>query len=173
MVKRRKRPLIVLVPDPSRRAHAQLIAGPVVELKTPPGRLTVLMIKKLRKRIKRGDMVALLDAVDLCARSGIPLPTWLATDFCNRFMKWRLFHAKSLDEAFAVTRKRMRIKSRATDEWLKLPITLEVLSKDAPIGEEMFELVGKKFGVGKTTAKDIYYGIGGKAPNPWLKFLPD
>jgi hypothetical protein len=118
--RRRPRPVVVQTADPSRKAHARLVMGPVVELAGQQGMMTAQCIKKLRRRIKAGDTLALLDAVDLCLRAGIPVPAWLATEFCRRFMAWRLFQAASLDEAFAATRpKRQRIQGRANDEWLK------------------------------------------------------
>jgi hypothetical protein len=90
-------------------------------------KLTAQVVEKLRVQFEAGDHAALLEAVDFCARGGMAMPVWLAKEFCQRYEDWRMFRAKSLDQAFGVERRRIRPKNRALWAWLKPSITLRVL----------------------------------------------
>ena len=91
-------------------------------------KLTSLVLEERRKQFKAGEVWALLDAVDLCARSGTAMPLWLVDAFCERYVQWRLFRVKTLDEAFKVTRKKgTHIEPAARREWLKPRVVLEVM----------------------------------------------
>ena len=125
-------------------------------------KLTSLVIEERRKQFKAGEDWALLDAVDLCARSGTPMPLWLVDAFCERYVQWRLFRAKTLDEAFKVTRKKgMHFEPAARREWLKPRVVLEVMrlraEHNVPLGDGLFEQVGEKFGISRAVASEVYY----------------
>lgn len=63
-------------------------------------KFAALAVELRRKQFEAGEGWALLDAADLCARAGMAMPEWLANAFCERYLDWHLFRAKSLDTAF-------------------------------------------------------------------------
>jgi hypothetical protein len=46
-------------------------------------KITESLIDDRRRRFAAGDKAALLDAIDLCARAGLPMPGWLAEAYCD------------------------------------------------------------------------------------------
>ena len=158
MAKRRKQPH-----RPARSAALNAESAQVAGNGTVRWRkLASLMLEERRKQFKAGEEWALLDAVDLCARSGTAMPLWLVDAFCERYVQWRLFRVKTLDEAFEVTRKRgMHIELAARREWLKPRVVLEVMrlraEHNVPLGDGLFEQVGEKFGISRAAASEIYY----------------
>ena len=59
-------------------------------------RLILLVVEERRKQFEAGEEWALLDAVDVCLRTGMPVPLWAATLFasatcggiCSRRKAW-------------------------------------------------------------------------------------
>jgi hypothetical protein len=137
-------------------------------------KLTTLLLEDRQRRLEAGEAWALLDAVDLCARSGTPMPVWLVDAFGDRYMKWHLYQVRTLDEAFEVAgnRKGMQIEARAHREWLKPRIVFEVFrlhdGEGMPFDDALFERAGQTLGIGKTVAKEIYYD----PENHWRELLP-
>ena len=131
---------------------------------------TDVAIKECRKRFEAGEVKALLDALDYCARSGSSMPVWLAEAFCACYGKWLRYDVKTLDQAFGVERKGERISDRKFRESLKAPVALEVSrlhrQEKRPIDEALFELVGEKFKIPTGTARDIYYN-----DNAWRRLF--
>jgi hypothetical protein len=124
-------------------------------------KLAAAVVEQRRKQFEAGEDWALLDAVDYCLRERMVPPEWGINAFCDRYLKWYLFRAKTLDEAFNVKRpKHTQIKALARREWLKPRVVYEVLrlrKTGVPFGDELFERVGMTLGIGKTLANDIYY----------------
>ncbi|MET0706635.1 MAG: hypothetical protein ABWY82_07285, partial [Tardiphaga sp.] len=60
-------------------------------------KITEPLIDDRRRRFEAGDKAALLDAVDLCARAGLPMPGWLAEAYCAAYAHWAAYRARSLD----------------------------------------------------------------------------
>ena len=90
------------------------------------------------------------------------MPLWLVDAFCERYVQWRLFKVKTLDEAFKVMRKKgMHIEPAARREWLKPRVVLEVMrlraEHNVPLGDGLFEQVGEMFGISRVVASEIYY----------------
>jgi hypothetical protein len=134
-------------------------------------KLTERMVEQLRRRYEAGKTGALLEAIDFCARAGMPLPLWLVDAFCVRYEDWSMYRVKSLDAAFGVERKGARIPDRARRERLKPRVALwtERLHKEEgkPYGEELFELVGAKLNIESGEARALFYA----ADNPWRDVL--
>jgi hypothetical protein len=127
-------------------------------------KLTARLIEERHKQFEAGDAAALLDAVDLCARSGTAMPEWLANAFCERYLDWCMLRAKTLDDAFRVKRpKNMRVGDRARRERLKPRVVLAVLrlrrKENLPFGEELFERAGAtlKPKITGSLARDVFY----------------
>lgn len=133
-------------------------------------KLTDRAIANCRKRFEAGEAGALLDAVDYCARSGTAMPLWLSEAYCARYIAWRTYKFKTLDQAFAVERKSQRIPELRKREILKPRVAIEVdrihREEKLPIDEALFERVGKALRIKPSTARDIYY-----KDNPWRKFI--
>jgi hypothetical protein len=119
------------------------------------------LVQDCRKRFEAGEAEALLDAVDRCARTGTAMPLWLAEAFCSRYIAWRTYQHKTLDQAFGVDRKSERISERRKREMLKARVAVEVdtarRQEKLPIDEALFERVGKSLKIKPGTARDIYY----------------
>ena len=125
-------------------------------------KLTARLIEERRKQFEAGDAAALLDAVDLCARSGTAMPLWVVEAFCERYLDWRLLRAKTLDDAFGVKRpKNMRFHDQARRERLKARVALEVLrlrkEEKLPFGDYLFERAGAACKIPAGMARDVYY----------------
>jgi hypothetical protein len=132
------------------------------------------MVEQLRRRYEAGESGALLEAIDFCARAGMAMPLWLVDAFCARFADWRMFRVKSLDAAFGVERKGVRIPDRESREWLKPRVVLSALrlrhqrqGKPLPYDMALFELVGAELEIEGTAARDLYYA----ADNRWRDFF--
>ena len=135
-------------------------------------KLTARMVEQLRCKYEAGDARALLEAIDFCVRAGMPAPVWLAEAWCAQYEEWVMFRAKTLDEAFGVSRpKGMHIDQAALRQRLKARVVLEVLrlhrEKHLPIDQDLFTLVGKMLGIEGGLVNKIYY-----KDNPWRGFLP-
>jgi len=118
------------------------------------------MVAKCRRQFKAGKQVALLDAIDFCARAGLSMPLWLAEAFCARYLEWVRFRAKTLDEAFRVARpKGARLDDRARRERLRGSVILRVLllSREGVPRLEAFERVGAELGISNKLAEAIFY----------------
>lgn len=112
-----------------------------------------------------GDNFALLIAVRICAQHEMPLPDWAARAFIKKFDTVLNLRAGSWDEAFGrpypkgfhLNRARRR---RELQPRIYVHIQ-EILAMDpkTPIGEGLFEQVGKEFGIGKTLASELYYSM--------------
>jgi hypothetical protein len=155
-------------------AHLRADGDPP-SVRTSPGRntLTKRYVEGCHKRFDVGDGEALLDAIDGCARSGMALPLWAAEAFCGRYVSWVQFEARTLDEAFGVTRKGMHVASQNQRERLRLHVVLLVIQlheEGMPIDDKLFAKVGADFGIGGARVKAIYYEPATKA---WLKLLPN
>jgi hypothetical protein len=140
-----------------------------------PGRntLTKRYVEKCHKRFDAGEGEALLDAIDGCARGGMTLPLWVGEAFCVRYVSWARFEARTLDEAFGVTRRGMHVASRNQRERLRLHVVLLVIQlheEGMPIDDKLFAQAGADLGIGGARAKVIYYE---PATKVWLKLLPN
>jgi hypothetical protein len=120
------------------------------------------------KRFEEGDTSHLLWGIDLCLRTGRAAPELFATEFCNRFVRWATHQVQTLDEAFGVQRPAgqhfQELKKRYG---LRPSILLRVLhvqrTKNLPIDDEIFAIVGKQLGVKTRYVRDIWYDKESKA----------
>jgi hypothetical protein len=110
--------------------------------------------------VETGDGGVLLDAVDLCARSGVALPKWAADAFSERYSDWRQFRQRTLDEAFKAERRGVRMSDQAALFWLRPRIfkrVLELRAKGLPFDGGMFEAIGEELGVSESTVRNVLY----------------
>jgi hypothetical protein len=110
--------------------------------------------------VETGDGGVLLDAIDLCARSGVALPEWAANAFSERYSDWRQFRQRTLDQAFRTKRRGLRIDDQARLFWLRDRIFKRVLQLKAngvPFDGGMFEAIGGELGVSESTVRNVLY----------------
>jgi hypothetical protein len=110
-----------------------------------------------KKRFRAGDTMELLHAIRCCAEENLPLPTWVALEFNNRFEQFlQADDAKSLDDIFSSkslpVSKKHAIKARR--DW-RIGIQLwwkiwEVAENYSSLDEALkATLIAGKYGVGK------------------------
>ena len=131
-------------------------------------KITEPLIDDRRRRFEAGDKAALLDAVDLCARAGLPMPGWLAEAYCAAYAHWAAYRARSLDEAFGVDRKGRKLADLQQRESLKAVVAVEVnrLRKVMPTDEHLFEEAGAELNMPVGQVRGIYYD----KTNHWPQF---
>ena len=108
---------------------------------------------------------AVLEAVFMCARNGLVMPDWLATAFMVRYCAVTHFHAASWDSPLSFgrhhpkgTRLAAELKRFKFQSQVALRITLIRHDEPGtPIDKNLFERVGKPFGLGATLTEDYYY----------------
>lgn len=105
----------------------------------------------------------LMTAIRICANHELPLPEWAATAYIRAYDTVNNARAKSWDTVFgnpypkgkhlsAIRKKRMN----GVAVWNEIT-RIRQMDPDIPIDEELFEIVGKKLGLGKTLASEYYY----------------
>ena len=116
-----------------------------------------------------GESVALLDALEVCATSHVPLPRWAADELVKRFLAWADFSVPTLDEAFEVTRRGTHLNASRRRALLSYKILDEIARRrklKQPVDEGMFEAVAEDVGgVSAQTVRKIYY----ETPKYWRK----
>lgn len=135
---------------------------------TKSRKITERLIDDCRRRFEKGDKTALLDAVDLCARSGTVMPVWLAEAYCAGYVAWATYKVRSLDEAFDVVRKGRRLPDLQKSYALKAVVVIEVDNlrrENVPLDEGLFAAVGEKLNVPMGQVRALYY-----EDNPWRAF---
>jgi hypothetical protein len=132
---------------------------------------TARIIEIRRKQFIDGHNWALLDAVDLCARTGRPVPLWAVDPFCSRYLSWLHFRAKTLDAAFKVDRpKGMHVGTAARHEMLRSGVVRNVLllhepprtkggklRPAVPLDKDLFHRAGKSLGIPGAQVRTIWY----------------
>ncbi|WP_347275778.1 hypothetical protein [Candidatus Kuenenia sp.] len=111
------------------------------------------------------DKFYLMQAIGVCAAHHLPLPLWAAKAYIEGYNKIADAKSKSWDEVFgrpypkgthlATLRKEKMFKRAVYNEISRIKKS----QPDIAIDDGLFEKVGKKFGIGKTTASEYYYDI--------------
>jgi AraC-like DNA-binding protein len=128
-----------------------------------PGRaLHQAFLAWCRKRYESGHPAAVLDAVDICLRSGQRVPLWAAQPFCDRYLDWAAGRSRTLDDAFGVVPLTQRkFATRRRHDGLRLKIVYRVLrlhkQEHKPIGAVTFATVAQELNVSESTVRRIYY----------------
>ena len=123
---------------------------------------------------KKGNSLALFNAIGMCARFGYVVPKWASEAFDHGLGKVALAEVGSWDAAFsrpypkgthlAKLRRRQEVdlliysRIREVLAWRPgEPSIANWLTRRASIDPELFEEVGKEFHVGARLCKDLYY----------------
>jgi hypothetical protein len=131
-------------------------------------------LTKREKAAKQGllDGAQILDAVDLCLRSGQRVPPHLATEFCNRLVKYWTYQAESIDQAFDLSRKNQQINKQRQYHALVVPITARIVQRHKAgqaIDFGMYEDVAEEFQLTTSRVKEIYER--GKKEMRWISLM--
>lgn len=106
---------------------------------------------------------ALMLAIRICANHDIPLPRWASNAYIKAFDAVNNFRARTWDSVFGeafpkgktlAAARKMRVKKFAV--WNDIRSILG-MCPDTPIDDGLFEMVGKKHGLGKTLTSEYYY----------------
>jgi hypothetical protein len=131
---------------------------------------TLLQLDQLERDFRGGDRFALMMAIHLCAWYELVIPDWAAKAFMRAFRRVNHCDLDSWDEAFGRPYpKGFHLKNARQNRALRPAIYLRVkgmltrrvendkIIEPMPLGDGLFEVIGKEFGVGKTRANKLYY----------------
>ena len=111
-------------------------------------------------RFDQGDRAALFEALDVVARTGSPMPPWVAVEFIRCWETWLRYEVRSLDEAFRIGRvKGARLGDRAHRLRLAVPVLFRIEERrraGKSVDRAMFEEVGEEHGICRRTCERIY-----------------
>jgi hypothetical protein len=106
-----------------------------------------------------GDKQAVLHAVSVCAKAGLPLPPWAAAAFCKAYEDARDFRCASWDDVFdAPVRKHEKRPAKEQQARLETAVWLRVsqLRKSKP-RRNVFPEVAAEFGIGEAVARKYFF----------------
>jgi hypothetical protein len=140
------------------------------------GKQTLNELQKVFEELKDGEQenrettinfqssFFLLKAIDVCARTRLPMPDWLASAFRDAFQQLTDFKTDSIDKAFGKPiRKRRHLNSIKKEEKLKFQIYRAVI--EAKINKECIAIDRELFeSIGMATNPQI---SGGEAERIW------
>jgi hypothetical protein len=141
------------------------------------------MAKKRRARPRRPDPAApvlnqlagkagddghaLLTAIDLCVRTGRPVPPPFAQLFCDRLDEWFRHQAASLDQVFGVQRPKGQhladLKKRTRLRPIVVTRVLELHAQGLAIDTVLLTRVAGELGISLSTVNRLYYDREGRA----------
>ena len=115
----------------------------------------------MHKRYEAGDKAALLDALRWCLAFNVLAPDWVRAHVNSALIRYLLYEAATLDEAFSVVRSKDPRSLAAGRRAVKLigEVTMYISSQQkagSKLDDEFFAAVGRKFGIGKTTVKEYW-----------------
>jgi hypothetical protein len=124
-------------------------------------------LEKGRERYEAGDKSAILDCLQYCLMSNPApsIPAWLRKAFCDACAHVDARLVKSWDDVFGRPVPKGWSDRRLAQERRKAAVARDICvtvtdrnHAGEPIDDKLFASVGKKYGVGSTVAKEIYYG---------------
>jgi hypothetical protein len=110
---------------------------------------------------RSGDRFYVLAAITICFRQQTAVPAWAQEAFMRAFDTVNEAHAASWDEVFGKPHPK-GVHIQRHRHWLEYSHqvharVVELHAAGEPIDEQLFEIVGKEFHVGKTKASQYYY----------------
>lgn len=127
-------------------------------------RIARINLEGLYDSYQTGDKQALLEAMYLCMMHAIPLPLWCEKAFSSACKKVCTYKAKSWDDVFGRPHPKgthLATKREEREKCLLVCNRIRQIQKEnpsIPIDGQLFETVGKEFGIGgKTKTEGWYY----------------
>jgi hypothetical protein len=115
-----------------------------------------------KQYVEEGKRLALTDAIRRCAIRKLPLPAWAADAFVDCYDKVMGYEVASWDDVFGnplpdgMHRRTARLlKEKA--RYVVMLVDQEHHRNGRAKDDQLFEEVGKQFGIGKTLCKKLYY----------------
>jgi len=144
--------------DPAALAEP-LAAGDTLSLRE----ISLRRLTALKEKHDAGDKPALIGAITICARAGMPLPPWVSEAWIAADSRIKDYGAKSWDDVFGVPHPKGRHIETARRH---LELAIEVYERveeikreepATPVDAALFERVGQEHCIGKTTCETLYY----------------
>lgn len=105
----------------------------------------------------------LMRAIYTCALAGIPLPKWAGDRFRASFEGLDRMDVVTLDEAFGAPYLFKGIRQKKREKQLRYRVHQTVREtrtrKRLSLGDQLFEEVGRKLGIGKSECNRLYYMV--------------
>lgn len=119
-------------------------------------------LRVMETAFERGDRGALMAAIRLCANHDLVMPSWISRGFIKGYDAVLNGRAASWDDAFGRPYKKgTHLQSLRTKRLLRFQVFNMVQrirdAESVPIDEGLFERVGRRLGICKTLASDLYY----------------
>jgi hypothetical protein len=110
--------------------------------------------EKVERLFHNGDKHVLLSVIAQCVLLKLPVPDWARSAFLDAWVS----QPKSWDDVFGrpLPKGKSSTIARKHDE-KEDGIVVDVGTAKAPIDEDLFKKVGKKYNISGATAKRIYY----------------
>ena len=139
------------------------------ELPTSADELPEWYLATMKADAESGDNHAYLFALKLCLEMDTKPPRWVADHVADGLDRFLVAEEKELGAALGVEREdyfyRASAEKRAK---IAAPVAYRIAVLHFMDGEALddglFERVGKEFNIGKTLAKEYYYGSGAGKP---------
>jgi hypothetical protein len=116
-------------------------------------------MEDVQTSFRRGNKHALVTALSMCLLSRRPLPSWVSRELWHAFKRFEGGQLSSWEDVFGKPfpgkrRKGSSTRRKAREVWIRVQGLREEGRK---LDDLLFEEVGKEFGFGATTAKNLYY----------------
>jgi hypothetical protein len=115
-----------------------------------------LQLERFRQRFKKGDKLAVLEALDLYARVTNPV-FWALQEFAQIFWDWERYKYQTLDEAFKA--KRRKSLAACERESLRHPVVKLVAihhHRGRAINDALFQRIGEMIAKDGKYVKRLY-----------------
>lgn len=122
-------------------------------------------IERLKASVDAGNGFAVLACIRKCVTHGLVAPEWLALAFNRRYDHVLHARAKSWDASESFGRPypkgtNLNAQKKRRDLGPSVWCAVHEIKQKDPgraIGPELFEEIGKEFGIGKTLAEEYFY----------------
>ena len=115
-----------------------------------------------RERFEAGDTEALLWVIMICAQTNWRMPEWARDALYELYWSGAYGKIKSWDDIFGKPWGHGQRRAAITwhKQWDVRRRVKQLHEKEgAPIDNELFERVGKEFGLSRATASTLYYSV--------------
>lgn len=125
----------------------------------------LLELDELEQRHLKGNRMALMRAINLCARHELVMPQWVATAYMKACQDVCHYRAGSWDQVFGKPHRSGLHLDNARQQvhlrWKVLASAKNITKAepDISIDDGLFERIGDELGIGKTLANKLYYSL--------------
>ena len=117
--------------------------------------------EELRPLVESGDAGALLHALYFASHDDVPMPDWLGARLGRALNAYNGHEARTLDDAFGISRPKGYHARANRERWLKGPLivsdAMTLHASGVPLGVAMFDALGDLHGISKTRASEYFY----------------